>query len=579
MGLKLRRALEVGRVARRGRLLRVLGEVGVVGGKPATREGARAFRLALEELGTTFVKLGQLLSSRPDLLPDVYIEELGELVDDVPPFPFAEARRIIDEDIGLDAFARLDEQPLACASIAQVHGALLRTGREVVVKVRRPGIEKEVALDLELLRSLTSFAEVRSETARLVQLQALADELESHLTAELDFVEEAHGSELIARLVAEHECLVVPDVIHPYVTERVLVQERIAGEKVTDRHGLDGERAKELARELFRAYVQQITVHGVYHADPHRGNILLTPDGRLCLLDFGLLGRLDDDTRRALGLLLLALAQNRADDVADLILGLSLTTLRSDEAGFEHELRRKLPRYHWRPLSGIRAGEALADLQRIALSHGISLPTSFALVGKTLSQADSIARALDPDLDPIELLEEDGLEVMLQETERRLEPGNLVALAYTQLEPLVRMPRRVSQLVGRLEQGTLKVGIQPTGLDELEHVARSTANRLGAAMIISALLISSALMARVNETVALIGFVALRRARPLRAVADPADAGRPVAPPFRDVPFRQPYERGLSPSARLTEGQALFRRSCRSSRPARSRPAGPVRAG
>ena len=327
-------------------------------------------------------------------------------------------------------------------SIAQVHGALLRTGREVIVKVRRPGIEEQVALDLELLHSLTSFAEGHSETARLVQLRALADELEAHLTAELNFVEEAHGSELIARLVAEHECLIVPDVIHPYVTERVLVQERVAGEKVTERHGLDGERAQRLARELFRAYVQQITVHGVYHADPHRGNILLTPDGRLCLLDFGLLGRLDDDTRRALGLLLLALAQNRADDVADLILGLSLTTLDSDEAGFEHELRRKLPRYHWRPLSGIRAGEALADLQRIALAHGISLPTSFALVGKTLSQADSVARSLDPDLDPIELLEEDGLEVMLQETERRLEPGNLVALAYTQLEPLVRMPRR-----------------------------------------------------------------------------------------------------------------------------------------
>lgn len=137
MGLKLRRAIEVGRVARRGRLLRVLGEVGVVGDKPATREGAKAFRLGLEELGTTYVKLGQLLSSRPDLLPDVYLEELGKLVDDVPPFPFEEARRIIDEDIGLDVFARLDEEPLACASIAQVHGALLRTGRDVIVKVRR----------------------------------------------------------------------------------------------------------------------------------------------------------------------------------------------------------------------------------------------------------------------------------------------------------------------------------------------------------------------------------------------------------------------------------------------------------
>jgi ubiquinone biosynthesis protein len=505
-GSRTRRALEVGRVARRGKLLRVLGEVGVVGKRQATPEGARAFREGLEELGTTFVKLGQLLSSRPDLLPDVYIDELENLVDDVPPFPFEEARRVIDADVGLDAFSRLDEEPLACASIAQIHAGLLRTGREVVVKVRRPGIEEEVALDLELLKSLTSFAENRSETARLLQLSPLAEELESHLGAELDFVEEAHGSELIAEIVAEHEHLIVPDVIHPYVTERVLVQERIVGERVMGTHTLEPERAQVLARELFRAYVQQITEHGVYHADPHRGNILLTEDGRLALLDFGLLGRIDDDTRRSLGLLLLALAQNRADDVADIILGLSLTTLQSDEAGFLHDLRRKLPRYHWRPLSGISTGEALSDLQRIALAHGIALPTSFALVGKTLSQADSVARVLDPELDPIELLEEDGLEVMLRETERALEPSNLLALAYTQAEPLLRMPRRMSQLASRLETGTLKLGIEPTGLDELEHIARSTANRLGAAIIIAALLVASALMARVNDTIAIVGF-------------------------------------------------------------------------
>ena len=506
-GRRTRRALEVGRVARRGRLLRILGEVGAVGNKPVTRESARAFRAGLEELGTTFIKLGQMLSSRPDLLPDVYIEELEQLVDDVTLFPFDEARRIIDEEVGLEIFARLDEAPLACASIAQIHGGLLRTGREVVVKVRRPRIEDEIALDLEMLRSLTSFAEGRSKTARLLQLSALADELEAHLTAELNFVEEAHGSELIARILADREHLIVPAVIHPYVTDSVLVQERIAGERVTDGHGLDPERAAVLARELFGAYVQQITVHGVYHADPHRGNFLLTEDGRLALLDFGLLGRLDDDTRRALGLLLLALAQNRADDVGDLILGLSLTTLASDEAGFVHDLRRKLPRYHWRPLSGIGAGEALADLQRIALDHGIALPTGFALVGKTLSQADSVARALDPGLNPIELFEEDGVEVMLRETERMLEPSNLLALAYTQAEPLLRMPRRLGQLAARLETGTLRVGIQPTGLDELEHVARSTANRVGAAMIISALLIASALMARVNDTIAVVGFV------------------------------------------------------------------------
>jgi ubiquinone biosynthesis protein len=216
-------------------------------------------------------------------------------------------------------------------------------------------------------------------------------------------------------------------------------------------------------------------------------------------VDFGLLGRLDDDTRRNLALLLLAVAQNRADDVADLILGLSRVTLGSNEPAFVQELRRKLPRYHWRPLSGIRAGEALADLQRISFEHGISLPTTFALVGKTLAQADSIARELYPELNPIALMEEDALEVMLREGERRLEPNQLFAWLYTQLEPLGRMPRHLGHLVNKLETGTFKVGVAPTDLEDLEHAMRSVANRVGGAVIVAALLLASALLARVHD--------------------------------------------------------------------------------
>ena len=506
-GRRTRRALEVGRVARRGRLLRVLAEVGAVGDRPATREGARAFREGLEELGTTFIKLGQMLSSRPDLLPDLYIAELEQLVDDVPPFPFEEARRIVDEEIGLEIFARLDEQPLACASIAQIHGGLLRTGREVVVKIRRPGIEQEVALDLELLRSLTSFAEGRSEKARLLQLAALADELETHLLSELDFVEEAHGSELIGRIVADAEHLVVPAVIHPYVTEKVLVQERVTGERVTRDHGLDPERAAVLARELF----------GVYVAADHRLRRLPRrsaprqhpPDRRRSARSARLRPRRPPRRRHAAGARP-APAGARAEP--------SRRRCRLHPRALPDHARLRRGRLRPRAapqasalplapaLTGIGAGEALADLQRVALRHGISLPTGFALVGKTLAQADSVARALDPELDPIELFEEDGIEVMLRETERTLEPANLLALAYTQAEPLLRLPRRLGQLASRLETGTLKVGIQPTGLHELEHVARSVANRLGAAMIISALLVASALMARVNDTIAIVGF-------------------------------------------------------------------------
>jgi ubiquinone biosynthesis protein len=496
---RIKRAVHVGRVARRGGLLRVLRELGVWGNRPATREGAQEFRQALEQLGTTYIKLGQLLSSRPDLLPDVYIEELGKLVDEVPPVPFEQIRQVIAEELPSETFVRIDPAPLATASIAQIHAALLGSGREVIVKVRRPGIERQIDLDLALLRSTAELLESHSERAQLLQARALADELEVHLRGELDFVEEASNAELVARLLTGYVDLVVPPVIRPYVTEKVLVLERIDGRKVDADHGLAAERAQELARQFFRAYVHQVTVEGVYHADPHRGNILLTGDGRLALVDFGLLGRLDEDTRRNLALLLLAVAQNRADDVADLILGLSRVSLGADEPGFVQELRRKLPRYHWRPLSGIRAGEALADLQRISFEYGISLPTSFALVGKTLAQADSIARVLHPELDPIELLEEDALEVMLREGERRLEPNQFFAWLYTQLEPLGRMPRRVGHLVNKLETGTFKVGVAPTDLAGLEHVLRSVANRVGGAVIVAALLVASALLARVHD--------------------------------------------------------------------------------
>src|ERR671925_809664 len=230
---RVKRALYVGRVARRGRLLRVLRELGVWGNRPATREGAEAFRQALEELGTTYIKLGQLLSSRPDLLPDVYIDELTKLVDDAPPVPFEEIRRIIEEELGADSFARIDAEPLASASIAQVHAALLSDGREVVVKARRPGVLEQVDVDLDVMRTTVRFLHRHSETAQLLQLEALADELEVHLRGELDLTEEAHNTELVAQTIAKVPELEVAKVVRPHVTENALVLERIHGEKVT----------------------------------------------------------------------------------------------------------------------------------------------------------------------------------------------------------------------------------------------------------------------------------------------------------------------------------------------------------
>jgi ubiquinone biosynthesis protein len=229
----------------------------VAGRRDATREGAQAFRQGLEELGTTFIKLGQLLSSRPDLLPDVYIDELGHLVDSVPPVPFAEIEAVLLEDFGEDAFVNLDPWPLATASIAQTHRGLLVTGQEVVAKVRRPGIVEQVELDLAVLRSTVRLLTRHSEAAQRIQLEELSDELEIHLRGELDFVEEAYNTELIGRLMEPFDSLVVPRVIQPYVTERALVLELIEGGRVEAGHGLEPERAASLAREFFRAYVFQ----------------------------------------------------------------------------------------------------------------------------------------------------------------------------------------------------------------------------------------------------------------------------------------------------------------------------------
>jgi ubiquinone biosynthesis protein len=196
---------------------------------------------------------------------------------------------------------------------------------------------------------------------------------------------------------------------------------------------------------------------------------------------------------------LLALAQNRADDVAALVASLSLTSPRSDQAGFVQDVRRKLPRFHHRALASIEAGQALADLQRAAIRRDIRLPTSFALVGKTLAQADAIARILEPELDPVALIEEQSLEVMTREAERRLEPNRLAAYAFTQLAPLAKLPRTVGHLASQLEQGTLTMGIVPTGLEELEHNLRSIANRMGAAVIIAALLLASSILVRAHS--------------------------------------------------------------------------------
>jgi ubiquinone biosynthesis protein len=307
------------------------------------REAAEADGLArhLEELGPTFIKLGQLLSTRPDLLPAPYLDALSRLQDRVEPFPFEQVKETVESELGVRisrAFSEFDPEPTAAASLAQVHRAALRDGRPVAVKVQRPGLRRRVADDLEALESIAEFADAHSDQARRLQVRLLFDELKRSLLQELDFHSEARNLETIGTNLEDFERIVVPRAVVDFTTSRVITMDWINGRKITDvgpmaRLELDG---AGLAAELFRAYLKQILVDGVFHADPHPGNVLITDDDRIGLVDLGMVARLTPRTQENLLQLLMAIAEGRSDDAARI--GLLIGT-RAD--GFEEDTYRR----------------------------------------------------------------------------------------------------------------------------------------------------------------------------------------------------------------------------------------------
>lgn len=510
------RSLEIARVLSSRRMLHVARELGLFRPAQPTEEGAECLRDALERLGTTFVKLGQLLASRPDLVGELYAERLAGLQDDLTPIAARDVIGIVERSLDRPlaaVFSWFDEQPLASASIAQTHAAVLAaTGASVVVKVRRPGIDGIIEQDLEILANLARRAESRVNGAQLLQVRTIVDELSYSLRRELDMRADASNTRLIGSLLEDYETILVPTVYDEFVTEDVFVMERLDGVRVDEPSfgaELDRERASTLARDLLRAFIRQILVHGVYHADPHPGNVLCRPrEGALVLLDFGLVGKLDDSSRVEFTLLLLAMAENRAADMADLMLRMSRTTRESDRRVFERELRRLLPRYRGAALGDIDVGQALVEVQTLALRCGVALPIPFALIGKTLSQVDTIARALDPDVNPLELLRADALRVGLEQAREASSPAAMLSLVGAPALSLLQLPRRAEHVLEQLQHGELEVGITPH-LEDAVGELRTITNRLAAAIVTAAVVVASALLMNVRGVGTIGGYPAL----------------------------------------------------------------------
>ncbi|WP_223067065.1 ABC1 kinase family protein [Paenibacillus caui] len=379
---------------------------------PVKTRGER-IRLILEELGPTYVKLGQIASTRPDLIPADIVAELEKLQDKVPPFPYEQSAAIIEEELGGkigELFLRFEAVPMAAASIGQVHEAELKDGTRVAVKVQRPDIEKMVRTDLDILAELARIAEDRLEWAKNYRVREIVEEIAKVLLAELDYNAEARNGERFAAQCKRPGSVTIPKVYWDYCTRRVLTMEFISGIKLSDtdrlvRAGID---RKMLANRIASVIFHQILVEGFFHGDPHPGNLLVLTGGDLAMLDFGMVGRLSPEMKQHFASMVIALRNQNTRGILRAISAMGIVPDDVKEAKLRQDVDDLREKYYNVPLSQVSIGEAVNDLFRVAFRHHIVIPPEMTLVGKALLTMEGVVTALDPDISIFDIAEPYG---------------------------------------------------------------------------------------------------------------------------------------------------------------------------
>jgi ubiquinone biosynthesis protein len=449
---------------------------------------------ALEELGPCFIKLGQLLSTRPDLLPGDYIHALSRLQDTVQPVPAeriiqivqAELRKPIDE-----LFQCFDQQPLATASMAQVHRAVLLDGTEVAVKVQRPGVRQRIEIDLEVLREIASFAARHTSIGSRYGLVQMVHELEMSLHQEMDFRLEAENTRRIGRQIAGFSRLCTPTVFLEYTSPRVLTLSFMRGRHLADVTPAEMRQhdPRAIAADLLSAYMKQIAIDGVFHCDPHPGNILLTDDGRLALMDFGMVGRFDAGQKDKMILFLLAFSERLGERVAETYLEMIQQPDDLDQHGFTQDICGLVSRYHDMSGGRLGLGSALLELTRLAYQNRVPVPTSMTLLGKTMLNLDGAISVLSPELDPVELIRNYMLDVMMKRVGDQLSPGRVFAWVLDMKHLFENAPRRTDTILGKLADDRLTVRLDVEHLEDTTRSLSRAANRLAVGVLAGSLLI------------------------------------------------------------------------------------------
>ena len=519
---------------------------------------AVAFRKRLVELGPAYVKLGQVLSTRPDLIPEPYIQQLQRLQDDVGPVPFADIEEIIQEQLGgriSKLFETFDHTPLATASLGQAHTATLRDGRAVVVKVQRPDIRGLLADDIEFFRELAKFLSAHFRAGARVDMVGVVQQLERALADELDYRLEARNMALFRRSLAEFPRLLVPKVVEAYTSERVLTSERVRGVKVNEIPALtrlDNDLSL-LADELGKGYLKQIAIDGHFHADPHPGNVFLVLPGpenprtpsdiasqerraeerapvtplskleqvaqreaapaasskepRLALIDFGMTARLSPPMRDRIVRLLFDLAENRGDDAGETLIEIGELVPDFDRTGFIREIAQLIAQNHERAVGDMQAGRVLYDAITIAFQRGLRLPAELTLLAKTLFSLDAITRALDPSYNPTDAIRSYTTEIINERARRDLSPARLARAVAQTTDLMNALPHRLDLITQHMAANDFALKIDAPQMSTLLKGMQKIANRIFTGLVLTGLLVSSGLLINQRPRLGTTGFV------------------------------------------------------------------------
>ena len=468
----------------------------------------------LEKMGPTFVKIGQLLSTRPDLLPVAYIEALTRLQDKVEPFPFLEVEKIICSELGVrlsKAFGSIDHVPIAAASLGQVHRATMRDGREVAVKVQRPGIRERMVDDLDSLQEVAAFLDQHTEIGKRYELERTVVEFRKTLLQELDYRQEAQNLTTLGANLKEFQRIIVPQPINDYTTSRVLTMEFIGGFKVTKLSAvvwteIDGD---VLAEEVFKAYLKQVLIDGVFHADPHPGNVLLTEDSSIALLDLGMIARVSPRMQDGMLRVLLAISEGRGEDAAEGIIEIAEKKDGADEAIFRRAVDAQVSRYKEASLRQISAGKILMELCKTAADAGIRPPPEFTTLGKTLLNLDILGTTLSPNFNPNESIRRNAAEIVQRRLTGSLTMSNMYISMLEAKNFAQNLPGRINKILDNIAGNKLKIEVDAIDEDKLMVGFQKVANRITVGLVIAAMIVGAALLTQVDTPTKLFGYPAL----------------------------------------------------------------------